>query len=63
MGWRNEVGDGAGDEPGPGFGPPRRGAHHDAGPDDVPPSAAIPARRAAGRIRGGRRVGHLPAVG
>jgi hypothetical protein len=51
MGWRNEVGDGAGDEPGPGFGPPRRGgAHHDAGPDDVPPSTD-------GAPRGGRLAG------
>ena len=30
MKWRGPAGHGAGDEPGPGFGPPRHGVHHDA---------------------------------
>src|ERR1700733_5929727 len=56
MGWRTEAGHGAGDEPGPGFGPPRRGAHHDAEPSDVAPSTGDSRRdgRLAGYAKGGR---------
>src|ERR1700728_146032 len=55
MGWRNGAGHEAGDEPGPDFGPPRRGVHHDAEPDDVAPGAdgAPRAERLAGFARGG----------
>ena len=50
MGWRNEVGHGTGDEPDPGFGPPRRGAHHDAEPSDVAPNTSTSQRD--GRLAG-----------
>ena len=55
MGWRSEAGHGAGDEPGPGFGPPRHGPHHDAEPDDVAPGADVPPHdgRATGFTPGG----------
>jgi hypothetical protein len=55
MGWRNGAGREAGDEPGPGFGPPRRGVHHDAEPDDVAPGADSAPRdeRLAGFAKGG----------
>jgi hypothetical protein len=55
MGWRSEAGHEAGDEPGPGFWPPRHGMHHDAGPDDAAPGADVPPHdaRAAGFAQGG----------
>ncbi len=53
MGWRSGAGREAGDEPGPDFGPPRHGVHHDAGPDDVAPGAD-------GAPRDGRLAGFAP---
>jgi Domain of unknown function (DUF222) len=55
MGWRNGAGHETGDEPGPGFGPPRRDVHHDAEPDDVAPGAGGAPRdeRLAGFAPGG----------
>ncbi len=62
MGWRGEAGHEAGDEPGPGFWPPRHGVHHDAEPDDVAPGADGSPREerlavfAAGGARSGGRL-------
>jgi hypothetical protein len=53
MGWRSGAGHEAGDEPGPGFGPPRHGVHHDAAADDVAPGAD-------GAPRDGRLAGFAP---
>jgi Domain of unknown function (DUF222) len=54
MGWR-EAGHEADGESGPGFGPPRRSAHHDAVPNDVAPgtSDAQPVEQLVGFAKGG----------
>ena len=59
MGWRGEAGHEAGDEPSPGFWPPRHGVHHDAEPGDVAPGADGSPReeRLAGFAAGGARSG------
>jgi hypothetical protein len=69
MGWRNEGEHGAGEEPGPGFGPPRRGAHHDAEPSDAQPGDVAPGTgdarrdgRLAGFAAGGERYACPPSA-
>jgi hypothetical protein len=65
MGWRSGAGHEAGDEPRPGFGPPRHGVHHDAEPDNVAPGADSAPRdgRLAGFAPGGEWSACPPSAG